>query len=68
MKKDFIGKLRLGDVIVYSIEGEEIHIKVINIIEKYQRYIVELNGKRHNLSTVLKKYGRSNIVRIISES
>lgn len=58
--------IAVGDVINYNLgEGQEyVPMKVIKHQPKYMRYIVECFGERHNLSTILKRYGTAAVIGI----
>lgn len=62
---NFIEILQEGDTLIYyQSNSPPIQVKVVKYQEKYRRFIMECRGTRHNLTTILSKYGTANIVAI----
>lgn len=62
---NFIEILCEGDTIVYyQSNSPPICAKVYKYQEKYKRFLMECRGEHRNLTTILKRFGTSNIVAI----
>lgn len=69
---DNLGKiLKVNDCITYKDDNKFIRFKVIKYFKEYKRFVLwdtssDINDKtsRHNLSTILTRYGTENIVSI----
>lgn len=64
---DFVTLLKEGDTIVYNQpNAPPVEARVDKYQEKYKRFLLIVFGTRHNLTTVLKRYGQANITSIIT--
>lgn len=54
---NFVELIAEGDTLIYADEERTVYANIIKHQEKYRRFIVQVLGSRHNLSTVIKKYG-----------
>lgn len=62
---NFIEILQEGDTLIYyQSNSPPLQAKVLKYQEKYRRFLMECRGTRHNLTTILSKYGTANIVAI----
>lgn len=67
---NFVNFLKEGDIMVYrdNISDNDtyrlVYAKVLKHMPKYKRFIVDILGTRHNLSTVLKEYASDNLIAI----
>lgn len=54
---NFVELIAEGDTLIYDNEGCAVYANIVKHQEKYRRFIVQVLGSRHNLSTVIKRYG-----------
>lgn len=54
---NFVELIAEGDTLIYDDMGCAVYANIVKHQEKYRRFIVQVLGTRHNLSTVIKKYG-----------
>lgn len=54
---NFVELITEGDTLIYLDDGRTVYANIVKHQEKYRRFIVQVLGSRHNLSTVIKRYG-----------
>lgn len=65
---NFVELITEGDTLIYADEERTVYANIIKHQEKYRRFIVQVLGSRHNLSTVIKKYGEPLYIKTHEQS
>lgn len=65
---NFVELIAEGDTLIYDNEGCAVYANIIKHQEKYRRFIVQVLGSRHNLSTVIKRYGEPLFIKTYEQS
>lgn len=65
---NFVELIAEGDTLIYADNENTVYANIVMHQEKYRRFIVQVLGSRHNLSTVIKKYGEPIFIKTHEQS
>lgn len=65
---NFVELIAEGDTLIYADKDNTVYANIVKHQEKYRRFIVQILGSRHNLSTVIKKYGEPIFIKTHEQS
>lgn len=65
---NFVELIAEGDTLIYADNENTVYANIVKHQEKYRRFIVQVLGSRHNLSTVIKKYGEPIFIKTHEQS
>lgn len=65
---NFVELIAEGDTLIYADKDNTVYANIVKHQEKYRRFIVQVLGSRHNLSTVIKKYGEPIFIKTHEQS